>query len=213
MSMTTHPSLEHPDSFGTASAGKLGMWFFLLMDGLSFATIFIGAGYLRTNGAPWPQAGSVLNIPLTAFNTFVLMFSSYTMMQALIAVQNGQQKKFVQFMWATLALGGLFLGIQAYEYYHFIAGSPELAEKLAAAGIAGNHFWPLSSIYSGCFFGATGYHGLHVLAGLIFMLYILQGAISGKFNAKNHGRVEVLTLYWHFIDLMWMFVFVVVYLM
>ncbi len=212
MSTATHPSLERPDSFGTASAGKLGMWFFLLMDGLSFATILIGAAYLRSNGAPWPQPGSVLNIPLTAFNTFVLMLSSYTMMQALLSVQNGRQKRFIRCLWITLVLGVLFMGVQAYEYTHFILGSPELAEKLSQAGIAGERFWPLSGVYAGCFFGATGYHGLHVLAGLIFMIYILVGAIRGKFNPKHHGRVEILTLYWHFVDLMWMFVFAVVYL-
>lgn len=178
-------------------AGKLGMWLFLLMDGLSFATVLIGAAYLRTNGAPWPEAGTVLNVPLTAVNTMILLFSSLTMMLALQAIRDDGQKIFKNYLLATLALGVSFLVIQIYEYSHFI----------------GEGFLPSSSIYAACFYGATGFHGLHVLAGLIFMLYIVIGALKWRWNSENHGRVETLTLYWHFVDLMWMFVFTVVYLL
>ena len=193
--------------------GKLGMWLFLLMDGLSFATILIGAAYLRTNGAPWPQAGAVLNVPLTAGNTMILLFSSMTMMFALHAIRNDDQKAFKNNLLLTLALGASFLAIQAYEYFHFIVGGEHLSSVLSAAGLQGSTFRPSGSIYASCFYGATGFHGLHVLAGLIFMLYIVSGAFKGRWNSDNHGRVETLTLYWHFIDLLWMFVFTVVYLL
>ncbi len=201
------------NAFKGASFGKLGMWFFLIMDGLSFVAILIAAAYLRTNGAPWPAPGEVLNVPLTAFNTFILLFSSYTMMNAFEAVKEGEQRKFVGFLWATLLLGALFLCIQGFEYFNFISGSAEVKHALAASGLGGEFFRPSGSIYAGCFYGATGFHGLHVLSGVIFIIYILIGALKGRFNAQNHLRVETLTLFWHFVDLMWMLVFTVVYLL
>lgn len=200
-------------AFKDASFGKLGMWFFLIMDGLSFVAILIAAAYLRTNGAPWPAPGQVLNVPLTAFNTFVLLLSSYTMMNAFESVRAGKQKQFIEFLGWTLVLGIVFLAVQAYEYYNFIIGTPEVREHLASAGLGGDFFRPSSSIYAGCFYGATGFHGLHVLSGVIFILYVLAGAIKGRFNQGDHLRVETLTLFWHFVDLMWMLVFTVVYLL
>ncbi len=205
--------LQEDKAFNSIPTGKLGIWIFLIIDGLSFAAILIAAAYLRMNGAPWPHPGQVLNVPLTAFNTFVLLASSYTMMLALEHVRTGQQKKFIGALGWTLFLGALFLGVQSYEYYNFIAGTEEVRAHLAAAGLAGNYFRPGTSIYAGCFFGATGFHGLHVLSGLIFIMYVLAGALKGKFNQANHLRVETLTLFWHFIDLMWMLVFTVVYLL
>ncbi len=191
--------IEQEDAaFNSIPSGKLGMWMFLIMDGLSFVAILIAAAYLRTNGAPWPNPGEVLNIPLTAFNTFVLLTSSYTMMQALEHVRAGNQTKFIQALGWTLFLGVLFLGVQAYEYFHLIAAE---------------NFRPGVSIYAGCFFGATGFHGLHVLTGVIFIIYVLVGALKGRFNKDNHLRVETLTLFWHFVDLMWMLVFTCVYLL
>lgn len=213
--MSTTQAMEaiHIERIDRVPAGKLGMWLFLLMDGLSFATILIGAAYLRVNGALWPQAGTVLNVPLTALNTIILICSSLTMMLALQAVRSDDQQTFKKNLWLTLLLGTTFLGIQAYEYFHFIVGGEHLREVLAAAGLGGEHFRPSGSIYASCFFGATGYHGLHVFAGLIFVLYVLARAHQGKWSAANHLRVETLTLYWHFVDLMWMFVFTVVYLL
>ncbi len=200
-------------AFKNIAFGKLGIWVFLIMDGLSFTAILIAASYLRTNGAPWPNPGQVLNVPLTAVNTFALLLSSYTMMNALCSIRVGDQKKFIRNLVWTLLLGVLFLSIQAFEYYNFIAGTEEIKQKLALAGMAGEHFWPNSSIYAGCFFGATGFHGLHVLSGIIFILYVLIKGLKGGFTAEKHLRVEILTLFWHFVDLMWMLVFTVVYLL
>lgn len=193
--------------------GKLGIWLFLLMDGLSFVTILIGAAYLRTNGAPWPAPGAILNVPLTAVNTMILLLSSLTMMLGLQAVRNDDQSGLKRNLLLTFILGAAFLGIQAYEYTHFIVGGEHLKAALATAGFSGDSFRPNGSIYAACFYGATGFHGLHVFAGLIFMLYIMFNAFKGRYSADHHLRVEVLTLYWHFVDLMWMFVFTVVYLL
>ncbi len=206
-------AVKEDGAFRNIAFGKLGIWVFLIIDGLSFVAILIAAAYLRTNGAPWPNPGQVLNVSLTAFNTFVLLLSSYTMMNALEAIKVDNQKKFIRFLVATLLLGILFLSIQAFEYYNFIAGTEEIRNKLAQAGIASQYFRPSTSIYAGCFFGATGFHGLHVLSGIIFILYVLIRGLRGGFSAANYLRVEVLTLFWHFVDLMWMLVFTVVYLL
>ncbi len=200
-------------AFGEAGVGKIGMWLFLIMDGLSFVTILIAAAYLRANGAPWPAPGQILNIALTAFNTLVLMVSSYTMMRAFCSIKEFDQITGVKYLWMTLGLGVIFLGIQVYEYCHLIVGGEKLAQHLAAAGFSGQVFRPTSSIYAACFYGATGFHGLHVLAGLIFMTYVLLAVIRGEFNGYNYVRVEALTLYWHFIDLMWMLIFTGIYLL
>jgi cytochrome c oxidase subunit 3 len=185
-------------AFKNISFGKLGIWMFLIMDGLSFVAILIAAAYLRANGAPWPNPGEALNVPLTTFNTIVLLISSYTMMISLQAVKAGEQRKFIAYLGGTLFLGILFLCVQAYEYHHLITVEA---------------FMPKTSIYAGCFYGATGFHGLHVLSGVVFILYVLIAGLKGRFTAVNHLRVEVLTLFWHFVDLMWMLVFTVVYLL
>jgi cytochrome c oxidase subunit III len=190
--------IREDKAFNNIEVGKLGIWVFLIMDGLSFVAILIAAAYLRTNGAPWPNPGEILNVPLTAVNTIVLLLSSYTMMISLESVKAGNQKKFITFLSGTLFLGVLFLSIQAYEYYNLIAHES---------------FRPSSSIYAGCFFGATGFHGIHVLSGVIFILYVLIGGLKGKFTQANYLRVETLTLFWHFVDLMWMLVFTGVYLL
>ena len=141
------------------------------------------------------------------------MFSSYTMMNALEAVKAGEQKRFITYLNWTFVFGALFLSIQVYEYFNFIIGTEEVRHKLALAGLGGDFFRPGSNIYAGCFFGATGYHGLHVMSGLIFIVYVLIAGLKGRFNSTNYVRVEALTLYWHFVDLMWMLVFTVVYLL
>ena len=184
-------------AFKNIAPGKLGLWVFLIMDGLSFVAILIAAAFLRTNGAPWPQPGEVLNVPLTAVNTFVLLLSSYTMMKSLEAIKDNKHEKFINFLVLTLLLGGAFLVIQGFEYYHLIVEG----------------FKPSSSIYAACFYGATGFHGIHVLSGIIFIIYVLIAGINGRFTSDNHLRVETLTLFWHFVDLMWMLVFTVVYLL
>lgn len=200
-------------AFKDIPSGKLGMWMFLIMDGLSFAAILIAASYLRANGAPWPHAGAVLNVPLTALNTFILLVSSYTMMTAFEAVKKDDQKVFLKFLTITLLLGISFLAIQALEYYSFIAGTEEIKHRLASAGMAGDYFRPNTGIYAACFYGATGFHGLHVLSGIIFISYVLIAGLKGRFHSQNYVRVEALTLFWHFVDLMWMLVFTVVYLL
>lgn len=200
------------DPFGTATTGKLGMWLFIIMDGLSFATLLIGGAALRAKAEVWPASGAILNVPLTGFNTFLLICSSLTMVMALNAIQRDDMAGMKRFLMFTIALGVIFLGIQIWEYAHFILGSEQLAADLASIGVSGSQFIPSTSIYAAIFYGTTGFHGLHVLSGVIYITVILAGADKAGYSAQNYDRVEILGLFWHFVDLVWILVFTIIYL-
>jgi|TARA_B100001105_G_scaffold59331_1_gene45614 heme/copper-type cytochrome/quinol oxidase subunit 3 len=198
--------------FGTATTGKLGMWLFIIMDGLTFGAIIIGGLGFRISAASWPVAGSILDVQLTAFNTFLLICSSFTMVMALNSIVKDDQKGLVKYLALTIAGGVIFLGIQAWEYSHFIIGSEHLGKQLAAAGFFGSQFLPTTSIYSSVFYVTTMFHGLHVLSGVIYLSVILSMALKQKFTSSNYDRLEIAGLFWHFIDLVWILVFTIIYL-
>jgi heme/copper-type cytochrome/quinol oxidase subunit 3 len=161
---------------------------------------------------PWPlpydNETNPLSIDLTAFNTFILICSSVTMVLSLAAVQKGDRKRMILFLAATLGIGGVFLGIQAYEYYSLYT------HHVYPLGIsADGHFRPSSSLFGSCFYTMTGFHGAHVAGGLVALLCLLIGALLGKFNQANHASIEMVGLYWHFVDLVWIILFTVVYLL
>ena len=185
------------DPFGQATTGKLGMWLFIIVDGLSFTGLLIAGIALRAASPEiWPVAGDVLDIPLTAFNTFLLICTSFTMVMALNCVQKGDQTGLKKFLGLTMAGGVVFLGIQVYEYSHFIMVD----------------FLPSTSIYAAIFYVTTCFHGLHVLSGVIYIACILRMAGLNAYSADNWDHVEILGLFWHFVDLVWILVFTVIYL-
>ena len=164
--MTQAQALAVSDPFGKATTGKLGMWLFIIIDGLSFAGLLIGGAALRSGGADWPQAGEILNIPLTAFNTFLLICTSFTMVMALNSIQKGDQAGLKKFLTLTMAGGLVFLGIQVWEYVHFITDG----------------FIPSTSIYAAVFYVTTGFHGLHVTSGVIYIACILGSKPGALFS-------------------------------
>jgi cytochrome c oxidase subunit 3 len=184
---------------------KLGIWIFLLSE-VMFFTSLIGAYIILRFAHPdaFPEPGVVLNVPLTAFNTFVLICSSVTMVKAFAAIQNGDQAGLKKYLVGTVGLGAFFLGVQAYEYY-----------KLAS-----HHFVPTVSgygaegepLYGATFYTLTGFHGAHVTIGVLVMLWITIRAFQGKYTQQHHEGVEAVGLYWHFVDLVWIILFTVVYL-
>ncbi len=185
------------DPFGQATTGKLGMWLFIIVDGLSFTGLLIAGIALRAASPEiWPVAGELLNIPLTAFNTFLLICTSFTMVMALNCIQKGDQTGLKKFLGLTMAGGVVFLGIQVYEYSHFIMVD----------------FLPSTSIYAAIFYVTTCFHGLHVLSGVIYIACILRMAGLNAYSADNWDHVEILGLFWHFVDLVWILVFTVIYL-
>ena len=184
---------------------KLGMWVFLLSE-VMFFTALIGSYILLRSARPeaFAEPGEVLNVPLTAFNTFVLICSSVTMVKAFAAIEHGDQAGLKRWLLATVALGAFFLGVQAYEYYKLAShGFVPLADAYHAAG---------EPMYGATFYTLTGFHGAHVTLGVLAMIWVTIRAFRGRYTRGSHTGVETMGLYWHFVDLVWIILFTIVYL-
>jgi cytochrome c oxidase subunit III len=184
---------------------KLGMWVFLLSE-VMFFTSLIGAYIILrfANPAAFAEPGVVLNVPLTAVNTFILICSSVTMVKAFAAIEMDDQRGLIRWLLATIALGSIFLGVQVYEYIELGHGGfvPNAAAYTAAGG----------PLYGMTFYTMTGFHGLHVLIGVLCLIFTTVRAMRGSYSAASHGGVEIMGLYWHFVDLVWIILFTIVYL-
>jgi len=193
--IAAHPGMDQT-STGIPSA-KLGMWVFLASEVMFFAGL-IGAYLVLRMGQPtWPAPGEILNVPLTALNTFFLICSSVTMVLAYAAIHHrNDQRGLRKYLAATTAIGTLFLAIQVYEY-----------RKLIQHGLTIS-----SSLFGNCFFTLTGFHGAHVFGGVVTMFVITMRAFRGRFTQERHLAVEAAGLYWHFVDLVWIILFTIVYL-
>ncbi len=157
---------------------------------------------------PYDDLTNPLAINLTAANTFVLICSSVTMALALAAIRQGKRLKSSMYLLATIVIGSLFVGVQVYEYnslmfvHHYPVG-------ISPTG----HFRPDVSLFASCFFTMTGFHGAHVTAGVIALILIfLRSLVLGGYSAQNHAPIEMVGLYWHFVDLVWIILFTIVYL-
>ncbi len=178
---------------------KLGMWVFLGSE-VMFFTALIGSYIILRVAQPQAWVGhpntTPLNIPVTAVNTFLLICSSVTMVKAFAAAQDGLQKQLRLWLVATCLIGATFVGVQVYEY-------AELIHK---------GFVPSEGLYGSTFFTMTGFHGFHVTIGVLCMMFVTWRAFRGKYTATDHRGVEVIGLYWHFVDLVWIILFTIVYL-
>jgi cytochrome c oxidase subunit III len=183
------------------SWGKLGMWVFLAGDAMSFGGLLAGYGALRASNPDWPNPLHTLGISLTAFMTFLLICSSVTMVKALSAVRHGDQAKFRQFMLLTIIGGTIFLTMQAYEWGHLTH---------EGMTISGNPWG--TPLFGTTFFILTGFHGCHVFGGVVYLTCILFSGLNGRYTPDNYNAVEIVGLYWHFVDLVWILVFTFVYL-
>jgi cytochrome c oxidase subunit III len=184
---------------------KLGMWVFLLSE-VMFFTSLIGAYVILRFATPdaFAEPGVVLNVPLTALNTFILICSSVTMVKAFAAIEEGDQTGLIRWLLATALLGMVFLGIQAFEYYKLVEhGFVPNVSGYSAEG---------RPLYGATFYTMTGFHGAHVTIGVLCLWYTLFRAWRGRYSAASHGGVEIMGLYWHFVDLVWIILFTIVYL-
>src|SRR3954466_14430250 len=196
--------------YGTASAGKIGMWVFLLSDAFSFGGLLLAYGILRGGAKVWHNPAlhePRLGINFTAGLTFLLICSSVTMVLAHAAAVKGNRKRLCQFLALTILGGVLFLCGQAQEYFGAFH-SLGLDEGLIKEGL---HFG--SSAYASTFFLITSFHGAHVTTGCIYLTVMLINSMRGKYDNGNHNSIEVLGLFWHFVDLVWILVFSFIYLL
>ena len=198
----TMNEVERYESQLTPGWGKLMMWVFLCSDAMSFAGLLAAYGAVRLGSSDWPIPASKLDVPLTAVNTFILICSSVTMVKALSAIKHGNRRGLVGFLAATIAGGASFLGIQAYEWTHLIHEGMTISSNP----------WGVNSLFGATFFILTGFHGCHVLSGVIYLFCILVRAMQGAYTPERNSSVEIAGLYWHFVDLIWILVFTFVYL-
>jgi heme/copper-type cytochrome/quinol oxidase subunit 3 len=185
------------------SWGKLGMWIFLAADAMSFGGLLAGYGALRAGATDWPNPSQVLGISLTAFMTFLLICSSVTMVKGLSAIRHGNRAGMRNYLLLTMLGGAIFLGLQAYEWNHLIHG--------LGIGFTSNPFG--NHLFGTTFFAITGFHGAHVTGGVIYLAIVVLNGMRGKYSADNFNGVELVGLYWHFVDLIWILVFTFVYLL
>ena len=195
---------------------KLGMWVFLLSE-VMFFTGLIGSYIILRFAHPdhFPDPGVVLNVGLTAFNTFVLICSSVTMVKAYAAIEQGDQKGLKRWLLATIALGTFFVGVQAVEYWALSSeGFVPSAEAYHAVGRGNPHDGPAlgGPLYGATFYTMTGFHGTHVTIGVLCLWFTFWRATRGEYSAQSLGGVEIMGLYWHFVDLVWIILFTIVYL-
>ena len=185
---------------------KLGMWVFLLSE-VMFFTSLIGSYIILRMAHPeaYPAPGAVLNIPLTAFNTFVLICSSVTMVKAFAAAEMRDPRGIRLWLVATILLGAFFLGVQAYEYWKLLEHG--FGPSVAGYSAAG------APLYGSTFYTMTGFHGAHVFLGVVALCFTLFRATRGAYDTGDYGGIEVMGLYWHFVDLVWIILFTIVYLM
>ncbi len=154
----------------------------------------------------WPNPSDLLNIPLTTVATFVLILSSVFMVKAIEAIERGDKNGLVRYLLLVVLCGAFFLGFQAFEYYNFfIEGHNPFHPDFVNLPEGDKIFWAT-------FYLQTGFHGLHVLAGLILVIFVLQKAIRGGYSQENFEGVELAGIYWHFVDFVWVFIFTIVYL-
>ena len=192
--------------------GKAMMWIFLLSDTFIFSIFLTGYMNVRMSATdPWPNASEVfaltifgahLPLILIAIMTFVLITSSGTMAMAVNFAYRGDRRKTVIFMTATALLGASFVGMQAFEWTKLIVdeGVRPWGNPMGAAQ------------FGSTFFMITGFHGMHVSAGVIYLAVVAYKVARGDYEEKGYAIVEIAGLYWHFVDLVWVFIFAFFYL-
>jgi len=218
-----HPALAHHfDDLGQQKeAATLGMWVFLVTEVLFFGGLFcVYAVYRGLYASAFGAASRELDVTLGAINTGVLITSSLTMALAVHAAQTGRRTALVGFLIATMILGTIFLGIKAVEYrdkfvHHHVPGPSFVfetadvpAEMLRADPGLTRHVQIFFSLY----FVMTGLHALHMIIGLGIMTWMLWWSWRGRISAEYYSPIEVSGLYWHFVDIVWIFLFPLLYL-
>jgi cytochrome c oxidase subunit 3 len=210
-------TLELRVQFDTAEqqkdASTLGMWIFLITEIMFFGGMFAAYTIYRTwYPMVFAVASASLNAPIGAANTCILLLSSFTMVMAVRAGQLGKQKAIIWFLILTLIFGFAFLGVKAVEWN-------EKFEEHHIPGQAAFHLEGLpqseqghAQLFFSLYFAMTGLHALHMVIGAGILLYLILEARKGVYSARYYTPVDVAGLYWHFVDIIWIFLFPLLYL-
>ncbi|MGZ3903667.1 MAG: cytochrome c oxidase subunit 3 [Bacteroidia bacterium] len=219
------------------SYGKIFMWFFLVSDALTFSGLLCAYGFIRHKySGVWPVAENVFthfpfvtkHIPLAyvGLMTFILIMSSVTMVLAVEAGHRNNRKGVTLWLFLTIIGGLMFVGSQAWEWYHFIEGTSEGAlrkvwdidqgkyveKTIYGANMLYNEYGVPQ--FANFFFFITGFHGFHVFSGVVINIVIFINVLIGTYEKRGHYEmIEKVGLYWHFVDLVWVFVFTFFYLL
>ena len=186
--------LEHHDYSGDT---MLGFWIYVMSDVILFATLFATYAVLNGNFAGGVTPQELFNLNFVLVGTFLLLFSSFTFGMAMLAAQKQYLVGVLKWLAATFVLGAGFLGMEVYEFMHF-----------SAAGAT-----PQTSGYWSAFYALVATHGLHVLGGLLWMIVLVVHLLRDGLDETNSVRLSCLSLFWHFLDVIWICVFSFVYLM
>ena len=178
------------------ATGRIGMGIFLVTDAMGFGAMLVAYGVLRTRADAWPDPTDRLSIPLAAAMTLTLLTSSLTALMALTAARDGRGGATRGWLAVTIACGLGFLAAQAFEYHHLMTGA-------IGMGLT-------TDLFASTFYAVTGFHGLHVLVGIVIWGVVLARCVRA---APAPGRIEVAALYWHFVDFAWVPIFTFLYLL
>jgi cytochrome c oxidase subunit 3 len=189
------------------SHGMWGVVIFIASEVMFFAALFTAYFYLRAQQPEWappdaarpgafPFRGDVGEI-LPTINTIILVSSSFVLQFGVNALKRGDRRGFIRMLALTIVMGTIFLAGQGYEY----------------AKLFSEHLVPQSGLFGGVFFGLTGFHGAHVSGGVIFMGVVLLRALAGQFDAHRHLAVEAASIYWHFVDVVWIGLYSTIYIL
>jgi heme/copper-type cytochrome/quinol oxidase subunit 3 len=191
-----HAAPEHHTSTGLDNV-KLAMWAFLGSECLFFGSLISTYLLYRNRVLDGPRPHEIYDIPYTSVSSFVLLMSSVTMVLALAAIQRGDHRGLRIWLLATAMLGSVFIGGQIYEFTSFVDEGLKLS----------------TSTFGSAFFVMTGFHGAHVTVGIFMLLSLVGMSMFGRLSDPDGPRkVEMIGLYWHFVDIVWIVIFTVVYL-
>ena len=196
-----HRSTRPPghETFATStglSNEKLGMWVFLSSECLLFGALISTYLLLHDKSVSGPTPADVFDIPFTSVSSFVLLMSSLTMVLAVSAITRGDESRNRLWLTTTALLGAIFIGGQVYEFTSFYR------EGLGYT----------TNIFGSAFYTLTGFHGIHVTVGILMLLSLVGLSLRDKLGQDKAETVEIIGLYWHFVDIVWIIIFTVVYL-
>ena len=186
-----------PDEHHVENGTLLGFWLYLMSDCLIFACLFAVYAVLGRNYAAGPSGADLFELPLVALNTSMLLFSSITYGFAMLEMQRNRLRAMLAWLVVTGLFGAAFLSLELYEFAHLIH---------EGAG-------PQRSAFLSAFFTLVGTHGLHVTFGIVWLVTLMVQAARGGLTAANRRRLMCLSMFWHFLDVVWIGVFTFVYLM